>query len=126
MLDLSQYKENNSESSKKRFNSTGEYMAEVTDIRFPDGYVEGEAFEVVYSVTTKNAKKVFSEIFFNNAYNARTNEFFDYLVKNNISLKDVTEFIGCREQLTFKKHVSGNRSMISIVKRKFIGHSTED
>ena len=128
MLDLKKFKTNNEETSgkRKRFKSTGEYTAVVTDVRYPEGYVENEAFEIEYSVTTKGGNKIYSELFFNKNYNSRTSAFFEYLLENHIPLTEMNKFIGCKEKLTFKRHVTGNRSMLSIVERKFVAHRTEN
>lgn len=87
----------------------------------PDDYIEGEVLEIHYSVTTPQGDKPYREIFFIKSYIKRTCDFIDYLVTNDIPLDDLTAFVGCREELTFKKTIHNNKSMITIAKRRFLG-----
>lgn len=124
MINLKNIK-NQAQSAKRRLNFPGTFDALVSDVRYPDGYLEGEAFEVLYEVKTPKGLLPFRELFFLKRYNRRTQDFLNYLVKSGIDDEDITTFIGCCEKLTFKRVVVENRSRLNIVDREFISKDAE-
>ena len=124
MINLKNIK-NQAQSAKSKFNSAGVFNAIVADVRTPDDYVEGEAFEVIYDVETPKGTFPFRELFFMKRYNRRTQNFLTYLSQSGIDIEDITSFIGCQEKLTFKRVVVENRSRLNIVSREFISKDAE-
>jgi len=112
--------------TKKRTNKSklipGEYDSVVTFFDFHPDYRAETAFLVKYKLT--NAKGTvfnFSEIFFNDEKNKRTDHFFKYLEKNGITAEDFRDFQGCKEKLTLKKNPTRDgRIFLSITERVFI------
>lgn len=105
----------------------GMYDSVVTDIGFHPDYRDKEAVLIKYCLTDENGRTHdYSEIFFNNESNERSQKFFEYLVENDIPLDKYTMFIGCQEKLHLQKTVRGNRTMLTIVERQFISHAEGD
>ena len=78
-------------------------------------------------MTTKDGKTLeFTETFWLNDNNERSNELLDYLAENEIYEDHLEEFTGCREQVTIKKNISHGHAFPSIVAREFIDHHGEN
>ena len=106
---------------------SGIYNAECVSIGMHPDYADESAILVKYVLTDENGKIFdFSEVFYNNSFNKRSCEFFDYLEENDIPLDNVDNFIGCTERVTMKKLVRSNKSMLSIVAREFVAHAAGD
>lgn len=105
----------------------GTYNSVVVSIDFDPDYCVEEALLVKYILTDDNGRSYdYQEIFFNQESNVRTQNFFDYLVKNGIPLERFTDFKGCCEKLTIRKTARGNRPMLTIEKREFVSHAAGD
>lgn len=108
-------------SNVKKKLRVGEYVSVVKDIKFRDDFIAKDAFVVSYELEDVNgAKYPFSETFFNNAQNERTQRFFEYLQSIGVSLDECDKFIGCRERITLKKQVKNNIPFLSIDVREFV------
>ena len=111
----------------KPYLKPGIYDAECISIGMHPDYADDAAILVEYALTDETGRLFdFREVFYNNSYNERSGDFFDYLEKNKISLDNVEKFIGCTERVTLKKLVRSNRSMLSIVAREFVAHAAGD
>ena len=106
-------------SSKKMV--PGTYDSVITYAGDNPEYVEGEAFEIRYELVGENGDRyTHRETFCNDAENARTAEFEEYLQQNGMTLGNPSALIGCKERLEFKKHNQGGRTYLNIVNREFV------
>ena len=115
-------KNNTSDTTPKKPKvSPGTYSSIVTNAEWDQEYVEGTAFRVEYSLTDSVGNTYeYSEIFFNTARNRRTEEFLEYMQNNGISLDDIGNLVGVKEQLVIKKAPRQGRSLLTITAREFV------
>lgn len=105
----------------------GKFDSVVTDICFHPDYCAEEALLVKYQLSDeKGLNYAYEEVFFNKESNLRTQDFFQYLIENGIPLENFTEFKGCKEKISLKKTVRGNRPMLTIDDRKFVSPPERD
>lgn len=117
MLDLSS-KATGSKSPKLK---PGQYTAKVIDIDWAEGYINKSAFKVSYEMVDSKGKSFnYSEIFFANRFNNRTDAFFTHLEANEIF--QLGDYVGCTEIVEIGKDVQGNKARLTIYKRTFVSH----
>ena len=103
----------------------GTYTALVKDVYFDEEYVGDGAFKIVYElIDAEGNKQKFDELFYDNE-NPRRNDLLDYLEENKIRHDNLSDFIGCTEEVVIKKLVRDNTAFPSIVERNFISHPDE-
>ena len=116
MLDLSKRNRGN---AGKQLIPDGVYDSVVIDVKWADGYVAEEAYEVTYELTSENGKAYrHREIFKTDERNKRTAAFEDYLADNGIT--NLSDFNGKHEKLTLQHVKVGSREFANIVDREFV------
>ena len=109
--------------SRTNYLRPGTYRSEVLYADWSDSYVDKAAFEIKYRLTdAAGTEFAYGEVFFAKG-NSRTDEFVAYLLANG--LEEISEFVGCSEQLVLKKDVRDNKARLRITERKFLGYPTD-
>ena len=122
MIDLRSLK-NAPSKARKNYLRPGTYHSEVLYADWSDAYVAKAAFEIKYRLTdAAGAEFTYGEVFFAKGNN-RTDEFLDYLLANG--LEEISEFVGCTEELVLKKDVRDNKARLRITERKLLGYPTD-
>ena len=124
MVSLSKFKSQRFQSSVYNRISPGTYRSVITyaDEASSEKYAEGTAIELRYTLTDSSGNSFsHQEIFFLSNGNSRTARFLDYLEENNILPENLTELVGCQEEVIIRK----NGSLPSIVDRKYLGRDDE-
>lgn len=105
----------------------GTHRSIVTDIFYDPDFADKDAIRIKYRITTDDGKEFdYSELFYNNEHNERTQALFDYLDSNGIDINNVEKFKGCHERITIKKRVDAyNVARPSIVDREFVAYPEE-
>lgn len=102
----------------------GIYTSVVTKADWATEYVQGEAVEIHYRLMDEAGKEYqHHEIFFWNEENPRTAEFIMYLCDNGI--ESLSEFVGCKEELTMAYTVRYQKRYSQITNRVFLGREEE-
>lgn len=102
----------------------GTYTSVVTKADWAAEYVKGEAVEIQYRLMDEAGKEYqYHEIFFWDEENPRTAELCIYLCDNGI--ESLSEFVGCKEELTMAYTVKHQKRYIQITNRVFLGREEE-
>ena len=96
----------------------GTYLARVTAVRTPDGYVDGTAFQITYVLITPDGREdhKHSEIFWNVAGNSRTEELAELL--DAFGLQFVDELVGKTIRVSLKRNVTSRGKFLSMTERE--------
>lgn len=96
----------------------GTYSAKIVYADYDDDYVAESAFVIKYELTAEDGTTLpYSEVFFSDERNPRTQEFYDYLEDHQIYTFD--DLIGKEEILVIKKTTAG-RGLVTIESRQFV------
>ena len=96
----------------------GTYLARVTAVRTPDGYVDGTAFQITYVLITPDGREdhKHSEIFWNIAGNSRTEELAELL--DAFGLQFVEDLVGKTIRASMKRNVTSRSTFLSMTNRE--------
>lgn len=105
------------------------YTSEVTFAGWAPNYRQGDAYLFKYNLCDQEGNQLtWQEVFFapkkGRKTPPRTESFLNYL--NALGIGNFEDLIGLQETVVFKKVVSGNRSMLSLVERSCGDISIED
>ena len=101
----------------------GLYSSEIVEVRTPEGYCDGEAFELIYRLTDDKTGTIYdkTEVFFNDTENPRTAALLDGFAQNGVQIAETDNFVGIKEIVTLKYSINKGRSFLNIVERTFVG-----
>jgi hypothetical protein len=96
----------------------GTYLARVTAVRTPDGYVDGTAFQITYVLITPDGREdhKHSEIFWNIAGNPRTEELSELM--DAFGLQFVEDLVGKTIRASMKRNVTSRGTFLSMTNRE--------
>lgn len=104
--------------SRKETLRPGTYLARVTQVQTPAGYVDGSAFEIHYMLETLDGKEIqsFSEIFWNVADNPRTQALSDLM--DSYDIQWVEDLVAKTIKVTILRNVSSRGNLLTITHRE--------
>jgi hypothetical protein len=96
----------------------GDYLARVTEVSTPEGYVDGAAFQISYVLITPDGREdhKHTEIFWNVAGNSRTEELAELL--DAFDLQFVDELVGKTIRASLKRNVTSRGTCLSMTNRE--------
>lgn len=102
----------------------GTYRSKVTSVVYSEKHVAGSAIVIHYKLTAGNGDVFdYSEYFYLDGRNPRSQVFFAYLEESGIDPDDLGQFEGCAEELVLKK--STNSRFLTIESRRFLGKAED-
>lgn len=101
----------------------GLYSSEIVEVKTPEGYCDGEAFELIYRLTDDKTGTIYdkTEVFFNDTENPRTAALLDGFTQNGVQIAETDDFVGIKEQVTLQYAINKGRRFLNIVERTFVG-----
>ncbi len=96
----------------------GNYLARVTEVSTPEGYVDEAAFKISYILTTPDGREdhKHSEIFWNVAGNPRTEQLSELL--DAFGLQFVDQLVGKTIKTSLKRNVTSKGTFLSMTNRE--------
>ena len=104
----------------------GEYRATVQSVRCPDGFEEGNAVEIVYSVQAKDGKQIeYPERYFIvEPYSERTLLFLEYIFEE-LELETIDDLVGMVFRLKLEFQVRNHHRFLNITDRSVLEGETD-